>query len=471
MIKKIVIFLIFFILCINTVDAADIVFPSSKHTVINSYSTFFFGNVREKETLKINSEQVKIWDDGVFVHIVPLYYGENKIKIESTYKGKKHLQTYIVKRNKINNKSVLNYPLPKYIPKKNGIYLYTKTIKDNSTVRKGASKSTQRIIDLPKGIVLYLAGKKGDYYKIEETGDTEFWIHKSNIEKPVEVTKKFYAGINKTAENYSDKLYNYTKIYISHPVLYTFKQEGKILKLTLYGTSYSSDSEGKKNTEFNFNDNKTVLGYDGHYEEGCFIVRRAKTADNINKYTPLYGTRIHIDAGHGGHDKGAYGPSRVNEKDINLAISKKLIQLLKKEGAKVSYSRLNDKYVKLYDRVNMAKENNALILLSIHNNSLPHGKNPYVTHGTETYYYNDNAKDLAVIIRKNLVKDLDLKDNGTRKASLALNRSTNPVSVLIEIAYMINPQEYTKLKSEVFQYKAALSIKKSLEEYMLLLQK
>ena len=101
---------------------------------------------------------------------------------------------------------------------------------------------------------------------------------------------------------------------------------------------------------------------------------------------------------------------------------------------------------------------------------MPYTKDPYKEHGTEAHYYNENAKLLGEIIKFNLANDLNIKDNGNRKSSFALNRETNPVSVLIEVAYMINPEEYMMLKNEAFRKNVAKSIKKSLEEYILYLK-
>ena len=65
---------------------------------------------------------------------------------------------------------------------------------------------------------------------------------------------------------------------------------------------------------------------------------------------------------------------------------------------------------------------------------------------------------------------MNIKDNGNRKSSFALNRSTNPVSILVEVAYMLNPEEYILLRNETFRENVAKSIKKSLEEYILYLK-
>ena len=458
----------FFIFSSNCTFALDIVYPSAKELTKNANSTFFIGNTNPNATLKINSESVKLWDEGVFVQIVPLYSGENIIKIESTLQGKTETKIFKITRPKF--QPAKSAPIP-FIEKEAGTYLYTKTINNRSTVREKPSSSGKRIIDLPKGVILYLSGIQGDYYKIEESGKTEFWIHKSNIQEPCIVTKRIPATIKSIGEK-SDKLYNYTKMTISHPVMYTIEQENKKLILTLYGTQKEEDNnQESKNAEFIFEDKNPVVGYDGEYKDDKFILRRARVADKVNIYKPLHGVRIFVDAGHGGSEKGSVGPTRVCEKDVNLAITKNLVKLLQEEGAIVSFSRLEDKNINLYDRIKIAKDNNAYISLSIHSNALPDGKNPYTDHGTEVHYYNDNAKVLANIIKNNLANDLNLRDNGIRKSSFAMTRETNPISVLIEVAYMINPEEYKKLKDANFQEKAAESIKKSLEEFMILLKK
>lgn len=438
----------------------DIVYPSKNEVTINSESAFFSGNTDRNARLTINSEPVELWEGTFFVHVVPLKYGENKIKIKSVLNGKEEEKTYTIKRNKPSSKQIQKKEIP-YIQNTEGV-LYTKTIRENATVRDGASISSNRIIDLQKGIVLYLDGKKGDFYKIQESGENEFWIHKDNIETPVTLSKRIKAKI-KSQKYYSDKNYDYRKFYLSHPVIYTLKQQDNNIKLTLYGT----DNKDKDNFEYIFNFDSDIAGFDCYYEDNNLIFRKAKLPEVADNTNPLKGINIFIDAGHGGSEKGTISPERVNEKDINLDIALKLIKLLEEEGANVFYSRIDDTQINLYDRVKLAKDNNAFISLSIHNNSLPYGKNPYIQHGCETHYYNENAKKLAEIITNNLANDLNIKNNGIRKSSFALNRSTNPVSVLIEVAYMIYPEEYILLKNEVFRRNVAKSIKKSLNEYIL----
>ena len=454
--------ILFFILSQQTYAKIDIVYPTSKEVKVKSASLFFIGNTDYGSTFSINSEPVKLWEDNFFVHVVPLEYGRNEIKMLSYHHGEVETSTYYVTRLKTSPAAASSYSSVSYLPSLQKAI----TLKSNSTVREKPASSSSRIIDLPKGITLYFSAKKGDFYKIAENGETEYWIHKSNISTPQNVEIKEQPVLNSKCVS-SDEKYDYVTFNLSYPVFYTLKQIGNSVDLTLYGVK--SDTTG--NYKYTFSTDRTIIGYDAYYEGNNLIFRIAKIPENYDEKNPLKGITIFVDAGHGGEEKGSVGPSRIPEKDINLYICRYLSEYLKRAGANVIMSRTDDRKVPLYDRVKMAKDNNAIISLSIHANALPNGFDPYVNHGTEVHYYNENSKQLADIIKNNLVYDAHLKDNGVRKSSFALTRSTNPVSVLVEVAYMINPEEYILLKSPQFQETVAKSIKKSVEQYIFVLKK
>ena len=460
------IFITTVLFCLNAQAHIDIVYPTKKEITINGETTFISGNTNSNAKLEIDGETVKLWDNGFFVHVIKLDYGTNKVKIESKHDNITEKETLKIKRNRP-TKTNKKYKEPEYIKNEDGV-LYAKTIKDRATLRSSYKSSSKRINDIQKGIVLYLDGKQGDYYKIQEEGKSQLWIHKSNITEPVKLSGRIQAKL-KTQKQFSDELYDYQKFYLTYPVPYYFEQKDNKIKLTLLGVQDENNTV-EKNYEYEYEFANPVLGYEFYYDENTLIFKKAKFPENIDETYPLKDLNIFIDAGHGGYEKGTIGPSRILEKDVNLDISKKLIKLLEEAGANVSYSRIDDKQVGLYDRVELAKQNNALISLSIHCNSLPYTKDPYKEHGTEAHYYNENAKLLGEIIKFNLANDLNIKDNGNKKSSFALNRETNPVSLLIEVAYMINPEEYMMLKNEAFRKNVAKSIKKSLEEYILYLK-
>lgn len=459
--KLLVLFIFLFVNILPSIADVDIIHPKQKNLTINSSETYFMGNVQDGECVFINSKLVPLWQNRFFVEMVPLKVGLNKIAVVSNHNGKASRKIYLIKRNEIKKVEVVS---SEKVPAKKPVYnkisdgiLYAKTTNDFSTIRKKPVLGSNRVIDLPKDVILYLDSKKGDFYKIADVNE-DYWVHKSIITEPVKVSKKIPVKIQKI-KKYSDKNYDYVKFFTSHPTFYNLKNNQDSVQLTIYGTE-------KSDYVYNTDKMPIVFGYDAYYDDNNLILRLAKKPDNFDWDCPLKDVNIFIDAGHGGKEKGALSPERTFEKDINLDIATKLIDLLKSDCANVTYSRNEDEQVDLYDRVKKAKKDDNFISISIHCNSLPYGKNPFVRHGTEVHYYNDNAKELSQIIIDNLSSDLNIKNNGIHRSSFAVVRQTNPISVLVEVAYLINPEEYILLKNEDFRLQIAKSIKKSIEEYI-----
>ena len=175
--------------------------------------------------------------------------------------------------------------------------------------------------------------------------------------------------------------------------------------------------------------------------------------------------KISLDAGHGGTEKGAIGCLGHTEKDINLSLVKNLETELKKRGAKVFLTRDDDIYVGLKDRVEKSNNENSHIFISIHGNALPDGYDPNQHSGTSIYYYYDQARPLAENILKTMVTDLKLCDDKVRQGSLAVVRNTYAPSILIEVAYLINPEDNSKLITPEFQQECAKAIADGIEKY------
>jgi N-acetylmuramoyl-L-alanine amidase len=114
----------------------------------------------------------------------------------------------------------------------------------------------------------------------------------------------------------------------------------------------------------------------------------AKLGDGTNSMTRVLGLkigRIVLDAGHGGHDTGTYGPAGLLEKDLVLDVTKRLGALIESRmGADVVYTRSDDTFIPLETRTQIANQHKADLFLSIHANSSP-ARN---SSGVETYYLN-----------------------------------------------------------------------------------
>lgn len=107
----------------------------------------------------------------------------------------------------------------------------------------------------------------------------------------------------------------------------------------------------------------------------CLILSlHIPTQSSTNKYDNTYKIKtIVIDAGHGGRDGNTHG-SFSKEKDITLAVALKLGKAIEKEieGVKVVYTRTDDSFIELYERIGIANRNKADLFISLHCNSMPH---------------------------------------------------------------------------------------------------
>ena len=96
-----------------------------------------------------------------------------------------------------------------------------------------------------------------------------------------------------------------------------------------------------------------------------------------------------LDAGHGGHDSGAAGPTGVLEKDVVLDVTRRVARMMEEGGLgiKVVLSRPTDTFVTLRDRTNFANKQRADLFVSIHANAHPRS----VSEGVETYFLSSEA--------------------------------------------------------------------------------
>lgn len=178
----------------------------------------------------------------------------------------------------------------------------------------------------------------------------------------------------------------------------------------------------------------------------------------------VVGQHIMIDAGHGGTDPGAIGYGLL-EKEIVLDVSKRVNSKLWNSLAKVSMTRTGDTKPSLDDRVRMAHESGADIFVSIHVNSYSSSS----PNGTETFYNTTYAsaesKELAEEIQQELVAALGTYDRGVKQASFYVIKYTEIPSVLVELAFISNPNDAAKLADNTYRQKAADAIYKGIMNF------
>jgi N-acetylmuramoyl-L-alanine amidase len=179
----------------------------------------------------------------------------------------------------------------------------------------------------------------------------------------------------------------------------------------------------------------------------------------------LKGKVIVLDPGHGGTSTGAIGPLGTQEKDVSLLLAKTLKRDLEHKGARVRMTRDSDADLGLYERTDFARAANADFFLSLHCNALPDSLNPRVRHGSGTYYHQSMSRRAAEIVHRHLLKTTSLRDDGLYDADFAVVRGSEYPAVLVEVAYLIYPQEETLLQSNDFLRRTSRGLLDALGEY------
>ncbi len=444
--KKIILFLI--LILGSQCFAFDIVYPKKNDVTINSNSTFFIG--ASKTPLKINSQEVPLHETGAFAYVVDLAEGQNIFTLEA----EDDRQIFVITRPKIRPQTQTEVQFKPFEQKP--FYVTTENCPLRSTP---VDAGINRLAHLQRNILLNIDGEKGGFYRVVLSKDRYAWIAKSDVK---ECQNYKYSPAEMSGYEFSEDKEFYKYIFnFNKRVPFEIIEENP-LRIRFYNVK-DSDNEI---FEMEFPFQQKLSGYGGKYEDNQFVwtVRKPQ---QINLHKPLKGLTIAIDAGHGGYENGAIGCLGDKEKDINLSIAKYLETELKKRGAKVVMTRNDDFYLGLKQRVDIANYNNATVLLSIHANALPDGKDPNKFSGTSIYYYYNQAKPLADTILDVMTSELNLNNDNVRQASFALVRNTDALSILIETAYLINPEDNAKLIKPEFQKDCAKAIADGLENYFL----
>ena len=182
----------------------------------------------------------------------------------------------------------------------------------------------------------------------------------------------------------------------------------------------------------------------------------------------IAGKKITLDAGHGGSDSGAIGPTGITEKSITLRIAKEVQNLLTAAGAQVFMTRTTDVEVspkraaatdneELQARCDTANQNQSDIFVSIHMDSFTSSD----AKGTTGYYYSKGTsagRRLADAVRAGVIAQIGTESRGTQSCNFYVVKYTKMPATLVEVAFISNPAEEKLMNSDAGVKKAARGI-------------
>lgn len=356
---------------------------------------------------------------------------------------------------------------------------------DAGVARTGASTNHSRLTPLPKGTRARVTGKEGEWLRLDYGG----WI-KQEETKPILGNippQSIIRGVtSRQTESATEIIF---PLQTAVPV--EVKQKEDRITLSLHNTTAQTDTirldpdpiikrldwQQISPTQINYIlelNQEQQWGYELRYVGSnlVFSLRHPSPVlssidSNFDHNQPLKNIEILLDPGHGGTEKGAKGPTGYPEKAVNLLISKLVAEELEKLGATVYLTREKDQDVSLKQRVAMIDKIKPDLAISIHYNALPDGGDAENTQGISTFWYNTQAHSPAMFLHNYLVEKLDRPNAGTFWNNLALTRPHSAPAILLELGFMINPDEFEWITDEQEQSKLAKTLAEGIKEWFI----
>ncbi len=339
---------------------------------------------------------------------------------------------------------------------------------------------------LVEGVRVIVTGKVGDQYRVILSEGMEAWLPQEYAQlSPVNATlpNTLTSSISVTGNDTEDVV----RVGLGQKVPYTSEQltDPMAIVVNIFGATSNTNWITHQNSAKEIQQVKCVQvgadhyqltiylkqkqqwGYDISYEGTSMKIRVRRTPIVINPTSPLSGMTIAIDAGHGIGSQGALGSLGTIEMNITLACAKELNEQLQAKGIRTAMTRETDDNVLMGERTEKILASNATILVSIHCNSTGETSDAEQVKGTSIYYRYPGFKPLSDIMYAKML-ELELGEWGvTGNFNFSLSGPTQLPNVLVEIAFLSNPEDEMKLIDPEFRKQVAAKIIAGLEEFVL----
>lgn len=319
-------------------------------------------------------------------------------------------------------------------------------IKDNINVRSNPSTDSSVIGKLAKDTILHFTTTEGEWIKINFSGNTG-WVHTSLISENSEIQPLTGKAISKTISiiNNRTNIRNNASINAS------------IIKVAGAGETFEAIEEAGDWYKIKLSDNE--VGYVANW----IVESNSTTESQVSSSSPedLKGKVIVIDPGHGGKDSGTIGIKGTLEKNLTILTANLLAQKLEDAGSKVIFTRDNDRFISLINRVAISNFYHADAFISIHYDSISDSS----VRGMTSYYYSSSQKELANELHASIIEATQMKDRGVRQNDYFVLRENNQPATLLELGYLSNQTEEQLVSTQQYQETVSTAIYEGLENY------
>ncbi|GEM_PF-259571 len=350
--------------------------------------------------------------------------------------------------------------------------------------------------ELPTGVILRVIGRRGGHYHVRLVPSLDAWIPMDEVEAvpPASpIPHLVFASVEATGDETDDILsipYSSRIPFAVRPVRGPDGQAA--LEVDLWGAHYaqtwlSHKARAKIIREVTAEQvaedhlrlhvvlkTRQLWGYRVEAKESSISIRLRRPPAALanfkpeSKDSPLRGLVVGLEAGHGGSGSGAIGVSTgVNEKDINRWNVDVLRQELERLGARVIDCRRGDENPTLAERIRRAEDANADLFISVHSNAAGTSGGYRRVSGTSTYYKWISDRDFGETIHQRLLARTGLGDFGNvGDFNYTPIRTTWMPAMLVEVAFMSNPEDEAHLLDPAFREQVALAVREGTEDFL-----
>jgi N-acetylmuramoyl-L-alanine amidase len=331
------------------------------------------------------------------------------------------------------------------------------------------------------GIRVAITGKVAGRYRVALAENQEAWIPVEQVEL-LPPGERLPYSLTGNWSVYGDSMYDYVTLALEDRLPYSTFQEVSPTRIhiDLYGAVSNSNwitqqlttreiknayyAQVSKN-QFRLTielQHRQVWGYNIRYRGNTLVIRIRRQPESLK----LNAMTVVLDAGHGGANRGALGSTGALEKDVALALVQHLKTVLESRGASVRLTRWTDEDIPTLTRLNTIWNSGADLLVSVHANSVSLGANPEDIKGVSTYYKHLCYRPLSLHILERVLETGLSSFGNVGGFNFSLNSVTEMPNVLIETAFISNPEDEMRLLDEELREEIAERIADGIGDFL-----